>query len=89
MEEEVKTAKRTRKTEMVGKGCFLQGFGLLLPILLAFLGPVGIGIGIVACIALLIAGSMQSIKWTCGNCGTVLLDKKVSECPGCHAQLQK
>lgn len=85
---EEKTAKKRKKTELIGKGCLIQLIGIILFILSFALGPVGIVLGGILLLALLVMGSRQSIKWTCSNCGTVLLNKKVTECPGCHAHFE-
>lgn len=83
--DEIKTAQRRKKTEMVGKGCFIQAIGLLCPVVGALAGPLGIIVGLVFLVVLLIVGSTQSTKLVCSNCGTPLADKHVKECPGCHA----
>jgi len=86
---EEKTATRKKHVERAGKGCFLQILGLLCPVVGIVLGPVGIVIGLVCMILLFVRGSQESIKWQCSNCGTALANKKVQECPGCHATLTK
>jgi len=84
-----KTATRRKKTEMAGKGCLTQTVGLILFGISFTLGPFGIAAGFILLLVLLTIGSQQSVKLTCSNCGTLLLDKHVQECPGCHATLTK
>lgn len=88
-------ARIRKKSEMIEKGCVVQGIGLLAPFVVGALAwpigiaPIGIGIGVVMLIVLFIVGSGQSTKWVCSNCGTTLEDKSVKQCPGCHAQFEE
>lgn len=82
-------AKRLAKYETVGVGCFIQGAGLLAPIILGFFaGIIGIIIGLVIGIILFLVGSAKSKKWICSNCKNPLADKDVKLCPACKAQLE-
>lgn len=83
-----KLPHRIKKTEFVGKGCFLQGLGLLLPFIgWAFLGVVGAVVGAFAGVALLLSGGRQSFSWRCSECGNPLADDKVRICPVCRNAL--
>lgn len=83
-EQESEYTKKKRKNELVGKGCFIQGLGLLAPILLFLLfGPGGLIAGLVLLVILLLVGSRLSVKWVCGSCRNPLPDKSVKMCPVC------
>lgn len=66
------------KYEFAGKGCAIQGIGLIL----LFFFP----IGTLAGFGLLIWGSMQSKTFRCGNCGNRIESKQVKMCPTCKAE---
>lgn len=82
-------ARRVSKSEFIGSGCFVQGFGLLLPPIgwWVALGP-GLAIGFLLMLLLLVVGSRMSLKTVCGNCRNPLVSSDVRMCPTCHAQLQ-
>jgi len=82
-----RTSKRIKKTEMIGKGCAVQGLALLLPFVGAVGGPVGIVVGVIAAIAVFVMGSRMSIVWKCGACKNPLASGEVTVCPSCHAAL--
>ena len=70
--------EKKSKSELIGKGCLVQGMGLLMPILFAAItGPVGGGIGLVLLFVLLIVGSGMLKKWLCGRCMSPLPNKGV------------
>ena len=80
-------ATKQKKSEMLGKGCVIQGFGLIAPFTLyALIGPAGIWIGLLFFVLLFFVGSSQSRYWICSQCGTRLPGKAVTECPGCHVR---
>jgi len=81
-------AVRERKSELIGVGCFVQGFGLLAPFVLgALLGFAGAVIGTVVLVLLLLVGSRMALKWRCGSCKNPIAGKDVQICPVCRANL--
>jgi hypothetical protein len=83
------TAQRIRRSEFAGKGCLIQGFGLLLPFLgFVFAGPVGLLLGLIVMIPVLLSGSRASFRWECGECGNPIAGKQVKLCPTCGARFK-
>lgn len=79
-------AQKERKREFAGRGAALQLGALVAPFVGALLGPVGIGLGVIAMIALFWMGSQQSMPWVCGACRS-RIDKAASVCPHCREAL--
>jgi hypothetical protein len=69
-----------RKAELIGKGCFVQGVGLILCFLFS-------PFGLIAGICILVVGGRMAYKLTCGSCGNKIEDKDVKMCPVCKANL--
>lgn len=77
-------AKRERISNFIGLGCFIQGFGLLAPLILApLLGVTGAVIGSLIAIILFFVGSAKSRIWRCGNCKNPLANEAARICPVC------
>ena len=74
-------------SEFFGSGCLLQGVGLLAPVVGLVAGPLGFLVGLVICVALLIAGSQKAVKLLCGHCGNRLDNKHVTLCPSCKGKV--
>ena len=82
-------ARRERKGELIGIGCFVQGLGLIAPFVLgAFFGTGGTVIGVVLLVLLLLVGSRMALKWRCSNCKNPIAGREVRICPVCKANLQ-
>ncbi len=79
-------AKRKRKSEFVGVGCFVQAIGAALMIGSFFFGVAGGVAGFIVFIVLMIWGSRLSVKWTCGECGNKIDGDQVLICPVCKAR---
>ena len=89
MPEQQIQAKRERKGELIGIGCFVQGAGLVAPFILGSLfGSGGTLIGVVLLVLLLLVGSRLALKWRCGNCKNPIAGKEVQVCPVCKASLR-
>ena len=83
------TAKPEKVNELIGKGCFVQGAGLLAPIILyAVAGVPGVSIGILVMLVLLIGGGRMAYSWRCGHCKNPISSNQVRICPVCRADLQ-
>ena len=80
--------KKIKKTEFIGKGCFIQGLGLLCPFIGLVAGVPGFLVGLLAGLALLLYGSRQSVVWKCGDCRNNLADRDVRVCPVCKASFE-
>lgn len=90
MEFHPSSARRERVTHFMGKGCLIQGAGLLAPFVLgAFLGFIGVVSGILLLVVLFHVGSTAAITWRCGACRNPLASKAVLICPTCHAVFKK
>lgn len=89
MSEQAITARREKRSEIVGIGCVIQGLGLISPFVLgAFLSVLGVIIGIVLLLVLFFVGSSKATKWICGNCKNPIASKEVTICGACRARLE-
>lgn len=82
-------ALRIKKAEFVGKGCLVQGLGVLCPCVGLMAGTIGMMVGLVGGLGLLLYGRRLSIVWRCGNCKNAIMDGEVAICPVCKASLTK
>jgi hypothetical protein len=88
MEKAMKT-KRERVSSFAGKGCFIQGLGLLAPFALgALFGSTGAMVGGVILVFLFFTGSSMAMSWRCGHCKNPLPSKNVLVCPTCKADFE-
>ena len=81
-------AKRIKKNEFAGKGCAVQGLGLLLPFICAVFGITGFLVGLLLMVLCLVVGDRMSVKWSCGECSSPLEDNTAPVCPACKAQFE-
>lgn len=89
MNDTVVNAKCEKVNDIIGKGCFVQGIGLLAPIVLyAVAGLPGAAIGILPMLVLLIGGGRMAYSWRCGHCKNPVASNKVRICPVCKANLE-
>lgn len=87
------TAYIRKASAFAGVGCLVQGFGILAFVVSAIIplwlfGGWMVGALVVIAIALFLWGSALSNKLVCSACGTKLLDKTVTICPGCRSSLE-
>jgi hypothetical protein len=80
--------EKIRTTEFIGKGCFIQGLGLLCPFIGLVAGVPGFLVGLLAGLGLLVYGSRQSVVWKCGECKDPLAAPDVRRCPVCKARFK-
>jgi hypothetical protein len=84
MDEPDALIEKKSKNELMGKGCLVQGLGLLMPFIFgAIADDTGIVIGIILLLVLLVVGSRMSTKWLCEACMNPLPNKEVKMCPTC------
>lgn len=81
-------AEKKVKGEMIGEGCLIQGFGVLLFLVSWVLGPAGGLVGFVVMLVFLSVGSAKAKKYLCGNCGNPLASKEVRMCPTCRSEFR-
>lgn len=80
-------AKIEKYSEFAGSGCFIQGIGLLAPVVLGmFLGVFGFFFGLLVAVVFLMLGSAKANKLRCGHCKNPLHSKHVMICPSCGAR---
>jgi ribosomal protein L40E len=80
-------ARKKPKSDFIGAGCVVQGFGLLAPVAGFFLGgPIGAMVGLVGLLVLFIIGARMAQYFICGGCGNRLADE-AKVCPTCRAEL--
>jgi hypothetical protein len=90
-------ARRERKIDTLGGGCFVQGLGAILGGALIFYGIAvareaggalfGLVTGLLVVLGGLIVGRRLSTRWTCGACGNPIAGAEVRMCPTCKASL--
>lgn len=74
-------------SEFAGSGCFIQGLGLLSPVVSGmFLGAFGFFFGLAMAVVLLLVGSAKANKLRCSHCKNPVHSKHVRVCPSCSAQ---
>ncbi len=82
-------AKKVRKSEVAGVGCWIQFAGLLAPVVGSFLaGESGAMYGVALLLIFLVVGRVKSVRWICGNCRNPLYSKSVTCCPACKWELK-
>lgn len=80
--------KVQRRNSFSGTGCLIQGFGLLLGVVLFVLLPViGWVLGPLVALGMLIAGSHMATSYECSVCRNPVASRRVRLCPTCHATL--
>ena len=79
-------AKISRKSELAGEGCLLQGVGLVvIPAGFLFGWGAGLIVTVPLGIVLLLIGSRKASYPICSNCGMKLTGADVNMCPACKA----
>ncbi len=82
-------AKKIRKSEVAGVGCWIQFAGLMAPVVgYSLAGETGAMYGGALLLIFLVVGSVKSVRWVCGNCKNPLYSKAVTCCPACRCELQ-
>jgi hypothetical protein len=88
--EPVLSSKRESVSQFAGVGCFIQGLGILAPIILGIaFGSTGAVAGVVVLLVLFVVGSSKAKSWRCGNCKNPIASAEVKLCPACRAELHK
>jgi hypothetical protein len=86
------TAGQPARRQLVGRGCLVQGLGLMavLGAGVGLYGPVALGVQGAGALAILgvvlvLLGGVLDLKWVCSSCKKPIAGRSVHVCPSCHA----
>lgn len=79
-------------TAVAGKGCLIQGLGLLVAppvtiLAMMVMGIAGIVVGLLVLLLFVAIGRSASASWNCGACGNAVNSQAVRMCSTCKATL--